>query len=334
MTVVVTFAALFAGQVALPQPAPIGPSITHLEATSAPAATGADTTGEKLAVGSLPDDRLTVAVDVGDHGPFRFLVDTGADRSAISSELAARLDLPAGRAARLHSVTGLSTVRTATVRGMRIASRTLPEVNAPLLKAEHVGADGILGTDVLRSSMVRFDFARRELSIAPTTLRARSNDDDNTIVVEARRRSGRLIVTEAEIDGQRLTVVLDTGSEISIGNEALRRALARRRQLIDERPVLLKSVTGSVLAASYMVARQVEIGSVSMQGLGIAFADAHTFKAMGIEGRPALLLGMNALRAFESVTIDMAAKKLRFVMPPGAARRALFAATAAKRVGG
>jgi hypothetical protein len=52
-----------------------------------------------------------------------------------------------------------------------------------------------------------------------------------------------------------------------------------------------------------------------MAGLGIAFADAHTFTAMGLNDRPALLLGMNALQAFDSVTIDMAAKKLRFVMP-------------------
>ena len=42
--------------------------------------------------------------------------------------------------------------------------------------------------------------------------------------------------------------------------------------------------------------------------LGIAFADVHTFRALGIDDRPALLLGMNALQAFDSLTIDMRAR--------------------------
>lgn len=327
MTLALTLAMLAAAQAAAPTPVagvPI-PAVTRLEATSAPPSSEPGPDGEKLTVDSLPDDRLTVAVAVGAEGPFRFLVDTGADRSAVSRQLADRLKLPAGRGARLHSVTGLSNVRTASVRGMRIASRTLPDVTAPLLDAAHVGADGILGTDVLRSSMVRFDFARKELSIAPSAKRAR-NSDPNTVVVEARRRSGRLIVTEAELDGQRLTVVLDTGTDVSIGNAALRRALARRHQLSEERPVMLRSVTGSELPATYMTTRQLDVGGVALRDLGIAFADAHTFKAMGIDKRPALLLGMNALQAFDSLTIDMAAKKLRFVMPAGAGRDGRFAA--------
>ena len=330
------FTALIAAslQTSMPPPAPLPhrPAVTRLEATSVPPAD--DTAAsDSLPLSALPDDRLTVAVAVGAEGPFRFLVDTAADRSVVSRQLAARLGLPPGRNARMHSVTGLSTVRTASVRGLRVATRTFPDVTAPLLDAQHVGADGILGTDVLRSSLVRFDFVNRILSIASGGREQRGEDPD-TIVVEARRRSGRLIVTEAELDGQRLTVVLDTGSEVSLGNEALRRALARRGHLSEERPVILRSVTGSVLPATYMLARQLDIGGVAMQGLGIAFAEAHTFKAMGIEGRPALLLGMNALAAFDSLTIDMAAKKLRFVMPAGSGRVGRFANGRGPRTGG
>ncbi|PPJ80361.1 hypothetical protein CV019_00345, partial [Staphylococcus haemolyticus] len=139
--------------------------------------------------------------------------------------------------------------------------------------------------------------------------------DPDAIVVEARRRAGRLIVTEAALDGQKLTVVLDTGSEMSVGNAALRRALERRGQLGAETPALLGSVTGKMLPASVMMARKLDVGGVTLLGLGIAFADVHTFRAIGIDERPALLLGMNALQAFESLTIDMRAKKLRFVVP-------------------
>ena len=43
------------------------------------------------------DDRLTVSVHHEGRGPFRFLVDTGADRTAVSRQLAERLGLAPGR---------------------------------------------------------------------------------------------------------------------------------------------------------------------------------------------------------------------------------------------
>nr|WP_314443456.1 retropepsin-like aspartic protease [uncultured Sphingomonas sp.] len=323
MILALTAAALVVTPVALP-PAGAPPWMTRLEATAAPP--GDPSPGDDvLPLKPLPDLRMTVDIAVGAQGPFRFLVDTAADRSAVSHQVATKLKLAPGRDAMLHSVTGVSRVSTASLRGMQVSARTLPDVNAPLLDADHVGADGILGTDVLRSATVRFDFRARQLSIAPAARERYRSSDPNTVVVEARRRSGRLIVTEAELDGQRLTVVLDTGSELSVGNDALRRALARRGQLSREQPIVLGSVTGKSLPASYMVTRHLDIGGVGLTGLGIAFAEAHTFKALGINNRPALLLGMNALHAFDSLTIDMADRKLRFVMPATAGRPGQYA---------
>ena len=292
--------------------------VTTLEATSAPA----DVTGvqkDHLPLAPLPDSRLTVGVTVGGQGPFRFLVDTGADRTAISHQLAERLGLAPGRGVRMHSVTGMTHARTAAVRDLRVAARALPDVTAPLLDANHVRADGILGTDVLRSALVRFDFRAGLLSISTPRRRAQ-RDGDDTIVVEARQRAGRLIVTEAEADGQRLVVVLDTGSEVTIGNRALRAALNRRRLLREGGNIELASVTGEKLPATYMALDELRIGGLTLTDLGIAFADAHTFAVMGLTDRPALLLGMNALHAFDSVTIDLAARKLRFDLPSGEAR--------------
>jgi predicted aspartyl protease len=303
-----------------PPAEPTMPPVTTLESTSVPELQST-LPKDHLPLAPLPDDRLTVGVTIAGEGPFRFLVDTGADRTAVSTQLAERLGLPAGRSVQMHSVTGMSRVRTASVKGMNVANRQLPAVNAPLLDANHVRADGILGTDVLRSALVRFDFRTGLLSISSAQSQTRRDPEPDTIVVEGRRRAGRLIVTEAEADGQRLTVVLDTGSEVTIGNQALRRALARRKVLMADKPIALASVTGATLPATYMFLDRLEIGGLGLANLGIAFADAHTFKVMGLENRPALLLGMNALLAFDSVTIDLADRKLRFVMPKEGARR-------------
>src|SRR4051794_34560067 len=66
------------------------------------------------------DDRMTVPVRLSGAGPYRFLVDTGADRTAISRELVSKLKLPSGSGAELHSVSGVSTVTTAMVRNLEL----------------------------------------------------------------------------------------------------------------------------------------------------------------------------------------------------------------------
>jgi hypothetical protein len=57
------------------------------------------------------------------------------------------------------------------------------------------------------------------------------------------------------------------------------------------------------------------MGPVGLKNLAIVFANAHIFKQLKLEDRPALLLGMNAMRAFKKVSIDFAAKTLRLVVP-------------------
>jgi len=270
-------------------------------------------------------DRMTVPVRLSGTGPYRFLVDTGADRTAISRELAAKLQLQSGNNASLHSVAGVSTVATANVPNLQLTRKNVKVVDAPLLERANIGADGILGVDSLRSQRVLFDFEAQTMSIVPSQSREQI-DEAGSIVVRATRRNGRLVVTRATANGRRLTVVLDTGSQISIGNSALRRELLRTNQLKGSHQVELESVTGQTITGDYMVVRELQMGGVQLKDLAIVFADAHTFKRLGIDKKPALLLGMNAMRAFKKVSIDFANRKLRIVLPEVSALDVRFAA--------
>ena len=58
--------------------------------------------GQEMTAHSI-DSRMSVGVQVNGFGPFRFLVDSGADRSVIGVALAKRLNLPAGENVRLMS---------------------------------------------------------------------------------------------------------------------------------------------------------------------------------------------------------------------------------------
>ena len=265
------------------------------------------------------NDRMTVPVSLSGIGPYRFLVDTGSNRSAISTAVAARLGLAIGERADLHTVTGVRNVRTATVPNLQLSNSALRIVDAPVLEAEHMGADGILGTDMLRSQRVVFDFEKRLMTVVPSAQRAPRESGE--IVVTGRLKNGRLIVTNAVADRNDIIVILDTGSEVSVGNDALRLRLGNSRLLRKSGAIELESVTGDILQGEYTFVKALEMGEVTLANLAVVFADVHTFKQLGFDDRPALLLGMNALRAFKKVSIDFANRRVR-LLPPHSSREA------------
>ena len=287
---------------------------THLDTVSGAGPVDKTTQTEDVKFQTEGYDRMTVPVLLSGTGPYRFLVDTGADRTAISRDIASRLGLKIGEKASLHSVAGVTRVRTATVPNLQLTRKPVRIVDAPLLETVNMGADGILGVDSLRSERVMFDFDAQTMSIVPAAT-ADFHDERGTIVVTARRRNGRLVLTEARANDRPLTIVLDTGAQISVGNAALRRQLEADNAIEAEHQVQLDSVTGEKLLGDIIFVRELEIGDVRMTNLAVVFAAAETFKQLKLENRPAMLLGMNAIRAFKKVSIDFANRKLRVVVP-------------------
>ncbi len=102
---------------------------------------------------------------------------------------------------------------------------------------------------------------------------------------------------------------------MSIGNPVLRAKLASRGRLGASTPISITSVTGGETPAVYTSVRQIRIGGVSLKDMPIAFADAQIFHRLNLDRKPALLLGMDALRLFDRVSIDFANHNVRFLMP-------------------
>ncbi|HVR90334.1 MAG TPA: retroviral-like aspartic protease family protein [Novosphingobium sp.] len=257
-------------------------------------------------------ERMTVPVRIADQ-PFRFLIDTGAQNTVLSTAVAAQLALPMGRKARLIGVAGSQIVDTVEVDQIDLGRRSFYGIIAPLLESGDIGADGIVGLDSLQDQRVLLDFGRKLMAIGDA--KALGGNRGFEIVVTARRRSGQLIMTNARIDGVETDVVIDTGAETSIGNRALQRALSRRRQ---SEQTTLYSVTGQQIVADLGLARQLVIGDMRLQNVQIAYADAPPFEALDLARRPAILLGMRDLRGFDRVAIDFSTRKVMFDLPPQA----------------
>ncbi len=274
------------------------------------AATQASTTDIIRTVGD-GHERLTVPVRIGNNGPYDFLIDTGAERTVLARGLADRLGLvPNGRAT-LIGVAGSLAVDLVEVAEVRLGRRSFYDLSAPLLEGSHIGADGIIGLDGLRNQRVLIDFKRN--LIAVDDAHELGGNRGFEIIVRARRRGDQLIMTNALIDGIKTDVVIDTGAQSTIGNRALQRAMARRRA--PER-TSLTSVTGQVIAADLVFAHRVTIGSLDFSELAMIFADAPPFERLNLSEKPALLLGMAQLRAFQRVAIDFQEKKILFDLPP------------------
>jgi predicted aspartyl protease len=282
------------------------------EAMPAPASEQAD--AETLAYLDDATRRMTVPVNIDGRGPYQFIVDTGSERTVISSELARDLGLARGRAALVHSMTEVSQIATVVIPQMEVGARRTTDIHAPALPRLNLGAAGMLGSDSLQNQQVEFDFVRRQMTVSHARRRL-ERWPEGTIVITARNRLGRLVLVDASVDGQRVHAIIDTGAEYTIANDALRAQLRRRGRLDDVRTVELISVTGGRFTAESTVARRLRIGGIDIERLPIAFAAVHIFRQLDLEDRPAILLGMDALRLFDRVAVDFANRRVRFLAP-------------------
>lgn len=267
------------------------------------------------------DSRLTVKVAVGKSGPYNFIIDTGAERTVVSRELAGTLQLTPGMPVNLTSMTGRSSVDTVIVPELFIESiGQRHTITAPALYARNLGAAGLLGIDTLSDHQVSIDFETGVMSVRPSERNRRpTSHAPDEIVVTAKSKFGQLIVTDAYYAGSRIQVVLDTGSVVSMGNSALRRLVGARLRQKTMQQIHLTSVTGGQMDADYTQVPHIKIGDIEFDTLPVAFAEVAPFKRFGLTRRPALLLGMDALRGFRHVDIDFPNRQVRFLMPRNAA---------------
>ncbi|MFY7835436.1 MAG: aspartyl protease family protein [Novosphingobium sp.] len=270
-------------------------------------------TGDTELVKTIDDrhNRMTVPVQIGSHGPFRFLIDTGSERTVLSRQIATAMSLPIAGNGIVVGVAGSQAVELVDVEEISLGKRTYYTLTAPLLEQQHIGADGIVGLDSLQDQRVLIDFPKDTIVIGDAASLGGSRGFE--IVVNARRRSGQLIMTNALVDGVHTDIVIDTGSDSSIGNMALRNALTRRRQA---QQTVLYSVTGQQLSADLIMASTIEVSGLQLHNTFLAFADSPAFHRLGLEKRPAMLLGMAQLRMFQRIAIDFAKRRILFDLPP------------------
>ncbi len=290
-----------------PKPAPAGqtPNVPPLPpAVFDPnlAVGGEDVKARKI------ETRLSVDVQVNGRGPYKFIVDSGADTSAVGLRIARDLQLPLGTPAILNGMTSRDIVDRVKVAELTLGPSIISNLEVPALREIDLGGDGLIGIDALVRQRLMMDFEKHLIKVEDASKPMKIGPGD--IVIMARRQRGQLILTEVQASGLRLDAVIDTGSEITIGNTALRDKLIRKRAKIYEVEAI--GVTGVVTKMQLARVDELQLGKVLLRDVPIAFADVPPFKLFGLAGEPALLLGTDILENFRRVSLDFRARKVRF----------------------
>ena len=257
--------------------------------------------------------RIVAPVEINGRGPFRFILDTGANRSAMSAVTADALGLVADEDSKVsvHGITGSAVLPAVKVETFRAGELVFERQRLPVLpSAVFGGADGILGIDVLQTARVEVDFDLDKVTIRRSS---GARAPAGYLVVPARLKHGGLLLVDGKVGNVPVKAILDTGAERSLGNEALRAALAlRARDPQEGTATTVIGATPQLAEGTSFVAPAIAVGGARLTNLTVTFSDLHVFKIWGLLDQPALLIGMDLLGTMQHFVVDYRRREFHF----------------------
>jgi predicted aspartyl protease len=255
--------------------------------------------------------RILAPVLINGQGPFRFVVDTGASRSALSPGLTEQLGLAPSLAypLELQGTTGSSVLPSVLIDLFQAGDMTLTKHRVPVISQEVLAdADGLLGVEALAGMRMLVDFNLKRISIS----RHRNpRMAGNWYRVPVSFRFGRLMVADGRIGRVPVRAVIDTGAERSLGNLALRRAL-RLDQAAEQEDTESQVIgaTAEQQAANTIASPTILIGQTALVNVDVTYADLNIFRLWDLAEQPALIVGMDVLGTVRALLFDYRRREL------------------------
>jgi hypothetical protein len=267
--------------------------------------------------------RIWAPVYINDRGPFRLVLDSGANHSGINTHVAEALGLPPNpsRQVTLRGVTGAVAVPTVRINSFIVGDMAFGTSELPIVTDALGGADGILGTDGMSGRRILVDF-RHDLITITRSNNARAELGFRTIPFQLIK--GNLLAVDATVGGIRTTAIIDTGGQVTIANLALRQALERRSSPLKSRPDTIMGVTTDIQDGDAARTPPLLMGVANQGGIveiryhNVTFGDMHIFEHWHLTSEPAMLIGMDALGLLDTLIIDYRRHELQIRMRDGA----------------
>ena len=260
--------------------------------------------------------RMLAAVEVNGSGPYRFIIDLGANRSVLSSRLAASLGLASAGTGtvEVHGVTGSAVVPMAVVDELRVGTIVMVDQQLPVLAgAVFADADGILGIDGLQQSRIEVDFRHDRVKIGLSDPRGAPH---GYLTVPARTINEGLLLVAGRVGNVKTHVVIDTCAEYTIGNVPLQQALLRGASKGDRRESVVTGATPGSASGDTHATPSITIGEARLRNIPVTFSDLYIFSLWGLADEPALIVGMDVLGTVQKFVVDYGRREFQIKAYP------------------
>jgi len=255
--------------------------------------------------------RIWAPVWINDKGPFRLVLDTGANRSGVTAQVAELLGIPLDQSppVLLRGVNGIVTVPTIRVASMTVGDLTLSPATLPIVTDAMGGAQGVLATDEFTDQRISIDFKHDRIDIRHSR-NERARYDFVTIPLE--RSETGLLVFHALVGGLRAQAIIDTGAQRTIGNLAMRDALVRRHE--QGYSVQIFDITAEAQTGESYPSPPITLDSIKILDARITYGDMHIFWHWHLTKKPAVLIGMDVIGLLDTFIIDYRRHELQLRM--------------------
>ena len=254
--------------------------------------------------------RIWAPVLINGQGPFRLVLDTGASKSAVTAKVAEALGMTLvyPGTITMYGATGTVKVPSIPVDSLEVGDLLMEPTRLPIVPDALGGAEGVLGTEGLANMRITIEFHHDRITITRSRFE-RAGPGFVTVPVQFLR--GRLLVADAWVGGVRTKAIIDTGGQSTLGNLALRDALARRRS--SPTPVS-DEITGATLDIEFgdrIATPAVAMGDIIVKHPAMTFSDFSIFKHWKLTNEPAMLVGMDLLGLIDTLIIDYRRRELQ-----------------------
>jgi predicted aspartyl protease len=257
--------------------------------------------------------RIWAPVFIDGQGPFRFVLDTGATTVALSRDAATLLGLRLDRArqVRLRGTTGSSLVPQITVDRIEIGDFLVENQRVILVDDAFGGADGVLATRLLSDRRIFVEFRKDRIEIT----RSRGQPAPlGFTTIPVKFASRQVPWVDAWIGPVKVKAVIDTGAQQTLGNLALRAALAAaRRRAMELRNEGVIGVTGDVQEGQSAGVPTIRLGNVQVSNARVNFVDLHIFEHWRMLDEPAILIGMDVIGVLDTFILDYRRRELQLL---------------------
>ena len=257
--------------------------------------------------------RIWAPVFIDGQGPFRFVLDTGATTVALSRDAATLLGLRLDRArqVRLRGTTGSSLVPQITVDRIEIGDFLVENQRVILVDDAFGGADGVLATRLLSDRRIFVEFRKDRIEIT----RSRGQPAPlGFTTIPVKFASRQVPWVDAWIGPVKVKAVIDTGAQQTLGNLALRAALAAaRRRAMELRNEGVIGVTGDVQEGQSAGVPTIRLGNVQVSNARVNFVDLHILEHWRMLDEPAILIGMDVIGVLDTFILDYRRRELQLL---------------------